>query len=91
MILLLLFIFWLTIQFSNYPSSFLFSLFAKLEEKLLLWFQQMHAPPFLTGILISRCVQSIDMGDFCDASAHGDFFPAFYVFGGFGVFAESGI
>ncbi len=85
MVFLLALVFWLTISFSNIPSTYLFMFFHWLEEKLMLWFYAIHAPPFLTGIFISRSVQSADLGRFCDASTDGNLFPAIYVFRRFGL------
>ena len=80
MIALLLFIFWLTISFSNIPSRWLFRLFAWMEKYLTFGLNQMHAPKFLMGILISRSISSADMGSCSNASAHGNLFSAFYFF-----------
>lgn len=52
MILFLGIVFWLTIVGANYPSSALSSLFSYLQEKLLWLLNSLHAPAFLTSILI---------------------------------------
>jgi len=49
---LLGFILWLTIEFANYPSQALANMFSFFEEKLLDFFAHIHAPNWLTGILI---------------------------------------
>ena len=53
MILLLIFIFYLTIEFSNYPSSLLFDLFSFIEIKLLNLFNYLNAPNWLSSLLVS--------------------------------------
>ncbi|MBQ2774438.1 MAG: ferrous iron transporter B [Clostridia bacterium] len=52
MLLLLVFIFWLTITGANYPSQLLSNMFALLGEKLLWLFESINAPDWLTGALI---------------------------------------
>ena len=89
MILLLLFIFWLTITFSNYPSQLLFSFFSWLEGKLLACFLTIGVPKFVTGILILRNLQSTYLGNIGNVTTNGNFFSTFYFFRGFGIFTES--
>lgn len=52
MLCLLGFIFWLTIVFANYPSQMLSNGFGYLEEKLLVFFEWINAPDWLTGVLV---------------------------------------
>lgn len=52
MVCLLGFIFWLTIVFANYPSQMLSNGFGFLEEKLLIFFEWVNAPDWLTGVLV---------------------------------------
>lgn len=52
MLLLLAFIFWLTITFSNYPSGLLQELVQFLIEKLHIFADFLHAPAWLSGVLI---------------------------------------
>ena len=52
MLLFLGLIFWITIVFANYPSSILSDFFAFLEVKLLALFEAMHAPVWLTEMLV---------------------------------------
>ena len=52
MLALLGFIFWLTIEFANYPSQALSSMFSFFENKLLDFFSAINAPNWLTGILV---------------------------------------
>lgn len=58
MILLLLFIFWLTITGANYPSAFLWEQFFRLESWLTAAFEKAGAPGWLTGALISGTYRS---------------------------------
>ena len=52
MLLLLVFIFWLTITGANYPSEFLSNIFAVIGNKLTSLFQAINAPSWLSGALI---------------------------------------
>lgn len=52
MLLLLGFLFWLTIKGANYPSQILSNLFSKLENFLNYIFIYVEAPEFLRGILV---------------------------------------
>jgi ferrous iron transport protein B len=53
MLFLLLIIFWLTINVSNYPSSMLFKMFSKIEIYLYNLFEWLNIPNFITNLLIS--------------------------------------
>ena len=59
MLSLLLLTFFITITLSNYPSSWLSSLFSYLEEKLSLLFSLLHAPPWLHGLLIEGIFRTL--------------------------------
>ncbi len=52
MLVLLIFIFWLTITGANYPSAFLSNMFAVIGDKLTALFHTVNAPDWLTGALI---------------------------------------
>ncbi len=52
MLLLLIFIFFLTITVSNVPSAYLASLFAYLQDQLTILFEALHAPSWLHGVLV---------------------------------------
>lgn len=52
MILMLITIFYLTINGANYPSSLLFELFAKLEIYLIQFLNFLHFPSFLVGLIV---------------------------------------
>lgn len=59
MILFLGIIFWLTITGANYPSSLLSDLFGWIQTKLIFLFEWMHAPSWLTGILVEGMFQTL--------------------------------
>lgn len=59
MLLFLGLIFWLTITGANYPSSLLSDFFGFVQEKLLVFFQWIHAPKWLTGILVDGMFQTV--------------------------------
>jgi len=59
MFLFFAFIFWLTIVGSNYPSKFLSNIFEILENKLLILFNTIHSPNWLTSILISGMYRTL--------------------------------
>lgn len=52
MILLLLFVFWLTISGANLPSAWLSRTLLSLEAPLLRFFTYINAPPWLSGLLV---------------------------------------
>lgn len=52
MILFLGIIFWLTIVGANYPSEFLSSFFAFIQEKILIFFNYINCPSWLTSLLV---------------------------------------
>lgn len=52
MLLLLVFVLWLTIWGANYPSQLLTNMLFTMEDKLTLFFSYMDAPKWLHGILI---------------------------------------
>lgn len=56
MLCLLMVIFWITIVFANYPSSILFDFFALIGDKLLILFEDIGAPKWLTRITYFRCI-----------------------------------
>ena len=59
MILFLGIIFWLTIEGANYPSQILSKFFSFIQGKLYLFFEWIHAPQFITGILIDGMYQTL--------------------------------
>ncbi len=52
MLLFLFFILWLTVSFANLPSAVLSDLFGELEGGLFSLFSALHAPEWLTGLLL---------------------------------------
>ncbi|WP_072892852.1 ferrous iron transport protein B [Clostridium fallax] len=59
MILLLALIFWITIEGANYPSQMLSEFFIFLEDKLLILFNNLNAPTWLSGVLISGLFKTL--------------------------------
>lgn len=59
MILFLGVIFWITITGANYPSQILSNFFAYIQEKLIYFFSYIHAPNWLSGILIDGMYQTV--------------------------------
>ena len=59
MILFLGVIFWITITGANYPSQVLSDFFGYIQEKLLYFFSYIHAPDWVSGILIDGMYQTV--------------------------------
>ncbi len=58
MLLFLGVIFWITITGANYPSQLLSNFFSFLQDKLYILFDNINAPDWLTGILITGMFQT---------------------------------
>lgn len=78
MLIFLALIFWLTITGANYPSSLLSDFFGFIQGKLLILFQTIHVPEFLTNILIYRNVSNCNLGCISYAPSYGNIFPNVY-------------
>jgi len=52
-------IFWITIVGANYPSSLLSSFFNFLQDKLILLFNALHIPTFITELLINGMYKTV--------------------------------
>lgn len=59
MVLFLGIIFWITITGANYPSQLLSNMFAYFQEKLLYFFNYIHAPNWVSGILVNGMYQTV--------------------------------
>lgn len=59
MILFLGIVFWLTITGANYPSQLLSTAFGYGQEKLLLFFEWIHAPAWVSGVLVLGMYQTL--------------------------------
>ncbi len=59
MLLFLAGILWLTIEGANYPSQLLSNLLFGLEEKLLTLFEAIHAPEWLTGVMVTGVYRTL--------------------------------
>lgn len=89
MIFFLGIIFWLTITGANYPSKMLSTLFGYGQEKLLFFFEVLHAPSWLSGVLVFRYVSDLSLGYFRYASPNGYFLSLVHYFRGFRLFATN--
>ncbi len=78
MLVFLALIFWLTITGANYPSEILSSFFGFIQEKLLILFETLHVPKFITDMLILRNVSNCDLGYICNAPTYGNILPSVY-------------
>lgn len=78
MILFLGIIFWLTIVGSNYPSQFLFDIFAYLQPQLVWLLNYLHCPLWLNNMLVLRCISNFNMDRCCHAPSYGNFFSFVY-------------
>lgn len=85
MILMLFGILWLTIQFSNIPSSILFDVFAFLETKLMSIFQFFHAPWWISGVLIEGMYRTLTWVVSVMLPPMAIFFPLFTLLEDLGV------
>ena len=83
MILFLGIIFWLTIVGSNYPSQFLFDIFAYLQPKLVWLLNYFHCPLWLNNMLVLRHISNFNMGHCCNAPSYGNFLSFVYFSGRF--------
>ena len=71
-------IFWITITGANYPSTLLSNFFGYIQDKLLVLFNNLHVPEFLTNVLIYRYVSDCNLGCFCYVTTYGYILPSFY-------------
>lgn len=79
MLLMLMFIFYLTITFSNYPSEILFSWFSKLEECFLTFFENIHAPLWVSSLLIGGIYKTLSWVVAVMLPPMAIFFPLFTI------------
>ena len=62
MLIFLGLIFWLTITGANYPSSLLSNLFGMIQDKLLIFFDFINSPLWLTDMLVNWSLSDLSMG-----------------------------
>lgn len=79
MIIFLGIIFWLTITGANYPSSLLSNFFGFIQEKLVIFFNAIHAPTWLTGILVDGMFQTVSWVVSVMLPPMAIFFPLFTI------------
>ena len=85
MLLFLGFIFWLTITGANYPSQVLSSFFGYIQEKLYVLFNALHAPSWLSGVLIDGMYQTLSWVVAVMLPPMAIFFPLFTLLEDLGV------
>ena len=85
MLLMLMFIFYLTITFSNYPSEILFSWFSKLEECFLTFFENIHAPLWVSSLLIGGIYKTLSWVVAVMLPPMAIFFPLFTILEDLGI------
>ena len=59
MLIFLCLLFWITIVGANYPSQLLSEFFGFLKEKILIFFEYVHSPEWLTSILVNGVYQTV--------------------------------
>lgn len=59
MLVFLCLLFWITIVGANYPSQVLSNLFEVLKEKILVFFEYVHSPDWLTSLLVNGVYQTV--------------------------------
>lgn len=85
MILMVMFIFWLTITGANYPSSWLFDLFSILENHFLHFFSWIHAPSWISSLLVGGIYRTLSWVVSVMLPPMAIFFPLFTIFEDLGV------
>ena len=78
MILLLMFIFWLTVTGANYPSELLSNALFSMEDKFSYWLTLIKCAAGCYRSACFRRLQGACMGSFGNASADGYIFPTVY-------------
>lgn len=79
MIIFLGIIFWLTITGANYPSLLLSDFFGFIQEKLVVLFNTLHTPFWLTGILVDGMFQTVSWVVSVMLPPMAIFFPLFTI------------
>ena len=59
MLILMMFIFWLTITGANYPSNILFKMFSNIENNLFDFFNYIKAPSFISNLLVGGIFKTL--------------------------------
>lgn len=89
MLLFFALIFWITIVGANYPSQLLSNFFGIIQDKLLLFLNNLHSPNFLTNILVYRHISDCNLDYICYASTYGNIFPFIYFTGRFRILTKN--
>ena len=59
MLILMMFIFWLTITGANYPSNFLFNLFSNMENNIYNFFNYINIPIWLNDLIVNGILKTL--------------------------------
>ena len=59
MLILMMFIFWLTITGANYPSNLLFELFSSLEDNIYSFFNYINMPVWLNNLIVNGILKTL--------------------------------
>ena len=84
MILLIMFIFWITITGANYPSELLYNLFFTIEEPLYNFFEFLNFPNFLSNMLVGGAYRTLAWVVSVMLPPMAIFFPLFTLLEDFG-------
>ncbi len=79
MILFLGVIFWLTITGANFPSKILSNFFGFIQEQLVWFFEYIHSPSWLTGLLVDGMYQTLSWVVSVMLPPMAIFFPLFTI------------
>lgn len=85
MIALLFLILWITISLSNYPSQLLFDFFTYLGDKLLLFFNNLSFPKFLTELFVLGIYKTVTWVVSVMLPPMAIFFPLFTILEDYGL------
>ena len=85
MLILMMFIFWLTITGANYPSELLFNLFSKIEDNLLSFFRFINSPTWVSSLLVSGIFKTLGWVISVMLPPMAIFFPMFTILEDLGI------
>lgn len=85
MLLMMMFIFWLTITAANYPSELLFQFFNSLEDNILQFFFWINAPEWLSNLLVGGIYKTLTWVVSVMLPPMAIFFPLFTLLEDLGV------
>ena len=85
MLLLMMFVFWLTIVGANYPSNLLFNLFSNVQEYLYNFFNYINAPKIISDILLGGIFKTLGWVISVMLPPMAIFFPLFTILEDLGI------